>query len=185
MSLKEYGQLNGLLSMSVLSCILRKLIFTITERIVARWLAESYGLWEYRLWKWRNLSRSAGCFVFGFLPKKKCYWKNKSTTIFHGLHSYRPQKCLRLFSATTRLLLVVLLEFWTFHGAWNIVVDLLNNLQVKGGELPYERDRNACQKSRIKRRPKGDQSRGSSGFIWPQKENLLRHSIRALSFTDI
>ena len=33
MSLEEYGQLNGLLSMSVLSCILPKLISTITERI--------------------------------------------------------------------------------------------------------------------------------------------------------
>ena len=36
MSLEEYGQLNGLLGMSVLSCILPKLIFTITERIIAR-----------------------------------------------------------------------------------------------------------------------------------------------------
>ena len=37
-----------------------------TERILARWLVESYGLWEYRPWKWRDMSRSAGCFVFGF-----------------------------------------------------------------------------------------------------------------------
>ena len=36
MSLEEYGQLNGLLGMSVLSCILPKQIFTITERIIAR-----------------------------------------------------------------------------------------------------------------------------------------------------
>ena len=70
MSLEEYGQLNGLLGMSVLSCILPKLIFTITERIIARWLVESYGLWEFRPWKWRKWSRSAGCFVFGFSPKK-------------------------------------------------------------------------------------------------------------------
>ena len=39
---------------------------TITERILARWLVKSYGLWEYKPWKWRNMSRSAGCFVFGF-----------------------------------------------------------------------------------------------------------------------
>ena len=30
---------------------------TTTERILARWLAESHGQWEYRPWKWRNMSR--------------------------------------------------------------------------------------------------------------------------------
>ena len=59
----------------------------ITERILACWLVESYGLWEYRPWKWRNMSRSAGCFVFG----------------------------LKLCSETTCLRLVVPLEFWTFY----------------------------------------------------------------------
>ena len=43
-----------------------RVFFTITERILARWLGESYGLWEYIPWKWRNMSRTAGCFVFGF-----------------------------------------------------------------------------------------------------------------------
>ena len=28
-----------------------------TEWILARWLVESYGLWEYRPRKWRNISR--------------------------------------------------------------------------------------------------------------------------------
>ena len=46
-------------------------LYIITERILARWLVESYGLWEYRPWKWHNMSQSACCFVF-------------------GLHSYRP-----------------------------------------------------------------------------------------------
>ena len=40
---------------------------SITERILARWLVKSYGLWEYRPWKWHNMSRSARGFVFGFL----------------------------------------------------------------------------------------------------------------------
>ena len=40
--------------------------FTITERILARWLVKSDGLWEYSPLKWRNVSRSAGRFVFGF-----------------------------------------------------------------------------------------------------------------------
>ena len=48
-----------------------KRLFTITERILAHWLVESYGLWEYRPWKRRNMSRSAGCFIFGFSQKNK------------------------------------------------------------------------------------------------------------------
>ena len=44
-------------------------VFTITERILTRWLVESYGLWEYRPRKWRNMSRSAGCFVLWFFVK--------------------------------------------------------------------------------------------------------------------
>ena len=43
-----------------------KVFFTITEWILARWFVKSYGLWENRPWKWRNMSRSAGYFVFGF-----------------------------------------------------------------------------------------------------------------------
>ena len=147
MSLEEYGRLNGLLGMSVLSCILPKQIFTITERIIARWLVESYGLWEFRPWKWRKWSRSAGCFVFGFSPKKnECYWKTHPPQ-FSMVYTLMPQKCLKLFSETTRLLLVVPLEFWTFHDVIfkvyksveqgklsKIVVNLLNNLQAKGGK---------------------------------------------------
>ena len=71
------------------------LSFTITEWILALWFVESYGLWEYRPWKWRNMSGSVRvclffCFLcLGFRKKNKCYCKKKSTTIFHGLHSYR------------------------------------------------------------------------------------------------
>ena len=44
--------------------------FTITVRIFARWLVESYGPWEKRPWKWRDMSRIAGCFVLVFRKKK-------------------------------------------------------------------------------------------------------------------
>ena len=43
-----------------------------SERILACWLVESYGLWEYRPWKWRNMSRttrSAGSLI----EKNKVY----------------------------------------------------------------------------------------------------------------
>ena len=40
-----------------------------SERILARWLVESYGLWEYRPWKWRNMSRSASSLI----EKNKVY----------------------------------------------------------------------------------------------------------------
>ena len=61
--------------------------FTTTERILASWLVESYGLWQYRPWKWRNISEKLRRKL-----KINVIIKNKSTTIFHGLHSYRPQK---------------------------------------------------------------------------------------------
>ena len=48
----------------------KKRNFTITERILVRWLVESYGLLEYRPWEWCNMSRSAGCFVFVLFVKK-------------------------------------------------------------------------------------------------------------------
>ena len=65
--------------------------FKITERILARWLVESYGLWDFR--PWNDLTCHAVPVVLIFriinvIVKKK---KN-STTIFHGVHSYRPQK---------------------------------------------------------------------------------------------
>ena len=46
--------------------LVSKPFFTITERILMRWLVESYGLWEYRPWKWVDMSCSTGCFDFGF-----------------------------------------------------------------------------------------------------------------------
>ena len=100
--------------------------FTITERILARWLVESFGLWEYRPWKWRNMSRSAGCFVVWFFVKKKSYCKKtKSTTIsmVYTLIDRRNDaiKCSKLCSDTTRLRLVVRLEFWTFCDVTSMV----------------------------------------------------------------
>ena len=56
-----------------------KRLFTITERILARWLVESYGLWEYRPWKWRNMSRSAHV-IFRETSQEtinKCYCKKQ------------------------------------------------------------------------------------------------------------
>ena len=147
MSLKECGQLNGLLSMSVLSCILPKLIFTITERIVARWLVESYGLWEFRPWKWRKWSRSAGCFVFGFSPKKnECYWKTHPpqfsmvyTLIDHRNvwnFSVKQLACCSWFHLSFEHFMTSSLRsirVWSRENC-KIVVNLLNNLQAKGGK---------------------------------------------------
>ena len=57
--------------------------FTVTKRILARWLVESYGLSEYRSWKWRNRSRSAGCFVLGFRKKILLLNMDKEEPIFN------------------------------------------------------------------------------------------------------
>ena len=53
------------------------IVFTITERILAPWLVESYGVWEYRPKKWRDKSRSARLFCFwNFVKKKNVIVKN-------------------------------------------------------------------------------------------------------------
>ena len=101
--------------------------FTITERILERWLVESYGLWKYRPWKWRNMSRSAGCFVRRKL-RINVIVKTKSTTIFpmvYTLIAHRNDaiKCSKLCSETTRQRLVVPLEFWTFYVVISMVHD--------------------------------------------------------------
>ena len=67
------------------------IFFTITEQILPHWLGKSYGLWEYPPWKWRNMSRM----IFQETSREtqnkiNVIVNNKSTTIFHGLHSYRP-----------------------------------------------------------------------------------------------
>ena len=49
-----------------------KSCFTITERILVRWLVESYGLWEYRPWKWRNIIRETSQET-----ENKCYCKKQ------------------------------------------------------------------------------------------------------------
>ena len=74
----------------------REIIFTITERIFARWLVHSYGL------KSMNHGNDVTChavLVILFLVSRKkkttttnVIAKNKSTTIFHGPHSYKPWK---------------------------------------------------------------------------------------------
>ena len=78
--------------------------FTITEQILRSWLVESYHLWEYRPWKWCNMSHRK--------LKIIVIVKNKSTTIFHGLHSFSKiqlvvccQCCILTGWATTRLYL--------------------------------------------------------------------------------
>ena len=93
--------------------------FTITERILEGWSVESYGLWNYRPWKWRNMSRSAGCFVRRKL-RINVIVKTKSTTIFSMFYTFIDHrndatKCSKLCSETNRQRLVVPLEFWTFY----------------------------------------------------------------------
>ena len=111
------------------------LTFKITERILERWLVESYGLWNYRPWKWRNMSRSAGCFVRRKL-RINVIVKTKSTTIFHMVytlidHRNDAIKCSKLCSETTRQRLVVPLEFWTFY----VVISMVHD-SVGHGKLP-------------------------------------------------
>ena len=64
--------------------------FKITERILARWLVESYGLWDFR--PWNDLTCHAVPVVLIFRKINVIVKKKNSTTIFHGVHSYRPQK---------------------------------------------------------------------------------------------
>ena len=107
----------------------------ITERILARWLVESYGLWEYSPWKCRNMSRSAGCFWF-FVKKNKCYCKKQidhtdfpsSTSLID--HRNDTIKCSKLCSETTRLRLVVPLEFWTFYDVISMIYKNLKYMAV-------------------------------------------------------
>ena len=115
-----------------------QLFFTITERILARWLVESYGLWEYRPWAWRNISRNADCLFLAFRKKINIVVKNKSTTIL----SYRPKKWShKMFkslqwnhSPAARGSTWVLKILWRHsYGLqecrpWKIVVDLLFTL---------------------------------------------------------
>ena len=64
--------------------------FKITERILARWLVESYGLWDFR--PWNDLTCHAVPVVLIFRIINVIVKKKNLTTIFHGVHSYRPQK---------------------------------------------------------------------------------------------
>ena len=52
-------------------------IFTITEQILMRWSVENYGLWEYRPWKWYNMSGSVPVVLFLVFQKYKCYCKKQ------------------------------------------------------------------------------------------------------------
>ena len=74
---------------------------TITKRLLARWLVENYGLWEHRPFIWRN--DDAICFYL-------------SLAIFSWCTLFKPikmaSKCLKLCRETTRLRLVIPLEFW-------------------------------------------------------------------------
>ena len=64
--------------------------FKITERILARWLVESYGLWDFR--PLNDLTCHVVPVVLIFRIINVIVKKKNSTTIFHGVHSYRPQK---------------------------------------------------------------------------------------------
>ena len=83
---------------------------TTTERILARWLVESYGLWQYRPWKWRNIFRETSQET-----KNNCYYKKQ---IDHRNDTIKGSK---LCSETTRLWLVVPLKFWTFYDVTSVV----------------------------------------------------------------
>ena len=91
--------------------------FTTTERILARRLLESYRLWQYRPWKWRNIFRETSQET-----KNKRYYKkqidNNYTLIDHRNDTIKFSK---LCSETTRLRLVVPLEFWTFYDVTSVV----------------------------------------------------------------
>ena len=65
-------------------------VFTIAERILARWLVESYDLWEYEHENDVTCHAVPVVYFLVFRKKINIIVKNKSTTIFHGLHSYRP-----------------------------------------------------------------------------------------------
>ena len=65
-------------------------VFTIAERILVRWLVESYGLWEYDPENDVTCHAVPVVYFLVFRKKINIIVKNKSTTIFHGLHSYRP-----------------------------------------------------------------------------------------------
>ena len=79
-----------------------------------RWLVESYGLWEYGPRKWRNIFRETSQET-----KKNVIVKSNRpqfsmvyTLIDHGNDNI---KCSKLCSETSRLRLMVPLEFWTFY----------------------------------------------------------------------
>ena len=121
--------LKNLFSKTKLSLTLLSRRWTIAnpERILARWLVESFGLLEYRPWKWRNMSRSAGCFVvWFFVKKKKVIVKKQNRPQFSMVYTLIDRsndaiKCSKLCSDTTRLRLVVRLEFWTFCDVTSMV----------------------------------------------------------------
>ena len=74
------------------------MLFTITERILERWLVESYSLWEYIPWKWRNVTQ---CWLFRFwffVKKINVIVKIISTTISHGLYTLIDQRFSAQFS---------------------------------------------------------------------------------------
>ena len=83
-------------SVNFISMLLQMLFFTVailfftkTEGVLACWLVESYGLWDYRPWKYVTCAQCR-LFCFWFFVKINVIVRNKSTTIFHALHSYRP-----------------------------------------------------------------------------------------------
>ena len=107
--------------------------FTITERILERWLVESYGLCEYRPWKWRNMSGSAGCFVRRKL-RINFIVKTKSITIFSMVYTLTDHRndAINVQNSAVKplagLWLVVSLEFWTFY----VVISMVDKSEDHG-----------------------------------------------------
>ena len=98
--------------------------FKITERILAGWLVESYGLWDFR--PWNDLTCHAVPVVLIFrkinvIVKKKKIRPQFSMVYTLVDHRKDAIKCSKPCSETTRLRLVVPLEFWTFYAVISMV----------------------------------------------------------------
>ena len=119
--------------------------YTKNSVILARWLDESYGLWEYRPWKWRNMSRV----IFRETSqetKNKCYCKKQidhKFSMVYTLTDHRNDaiKCSKLCSETTRrsaLVLNILLNRPQFSMVYTLV-DHTNDV-IKCSKLKWNHE---------------------------------------------
>ena len=99
--------------------------YTKNSVILARWLDESYGLWEYRPWKWRNTSRV----IFRETwqeTKNKCYCKKTNRQQFFMVytlidHTNDVIKCSKLKWNHEPQASGFTAKFWTFYGVISMV----------------------------------------------------------------